>query len=128
MSNPGMKLMLVAGVAPRAFALIETTGRRSGRRRLTPVGNGLDGEVFWLVSEHGEDSAYVKNLVAHPQVRVKIGRGWHSGTATLVPDDDARARRERLDRRNGLSGRIDGVIFKASATEPMTIRIDLDQA
>jgi EmrB/QacA subfamily drug resistance transporter len=33
-----------------AFALPETTGRRTGLARRTPVGNGLDGDTFWLVA------------------------------------------------------------------------------
>jgi len=36
--------MLRSGFAPRAFALLETTGRRTGLARHTPVGNGLDGD------------------------------------------------------------------------------------
>jgi deazaflavin-dependent oxidoreductase (nitroreductase family) len=126
LSNPGMRFALVTGIAPRGFALIETTGRRTGQRRLTPVGNGLDGDVFWLISEHGVRSAYVKNLLADPHVRVKVGRRWHKGRATCLPDDDARRRRTDLDRRNGASGRLNGKFFDASASEPMTIRIDLE--
>jgi deazaflavin-dependent oxidoreductase (nitroreductase family) len=123
--NPFTRLLLRAGIAPRAFALLETTGRRSGRRRLTPVGNGLDGETFWLVAEHGERCSYVKNLVADPSVRVKVGRTWHAGIAHLVEDDDSVARRRKIDRANGLIGRADGVIFRASSSHPRSIRIDL---
>lgn len=123
--NPSVRLALRLGIAPRGFALLETTGRRSGRRRLTPVGNGLDGEVFWVVSEHGTGCDYVKNLIVNPHARVKVGRRWHSGTATLVKDDDAFARRRRIDKGNGLIGRADGVIFRASASIPVTVRIDL---
>lgn len=123
--NPPNKLMLRLGVAPRAFALLETTGRRSGRPRLTPVGNGLEGSVFWIVSEHGERCDYVKNLLADPKVRVRVGRRWYSGKASLVRDDDSFARRRDLDRRNGLVGRADGVIFRASASKPLTVRVDL---
>jgi deazaflavin-dependent oxidoreductase (nitroreductase family) len=97
-------------------------------RRLTPVGNGLDGDVFWLISEHGDRSAYVRNLLAKPQVRVKVGRRWYKGTATCLPDDDAWQRRTHLDRRNGLSGRLNGKFFQASASEPLTIRIDLERS
>ncbi len=60
MFNPAVTLALRLAVTPKAFALLETTGRRSVRRRLTPVGNGLDGDVFWLVSEHGTGCDYVK--------------------------------------------------------------------
>lgn len=123
--NPPNRLLLRLGVAPRAFALLETTGRRTGEARLTPVGNGLDGSTFWIVAEHGSRCDYVKNLIANPKVRVKVGRRWHSGTASVVADDDPLARRRTLDRKNGLIGRADGVIFQASASEPRTIRIDL---
>jgi deazaflavin-dependent oxidoreductase (nitroreductase family) len=120
-----MRLALRAGVAPRAFALLETTGRRTGRRRLTPVGGALVGDRYWLVSEHGEACAYVKNLIAEPSVRVKVGRRWIPGMAAVVPGDDGMARRAELDRRNGLVGRIDGLIFRAFSSRPLTIRIDL---
>jgi len=124
--NPLMRLGLRVGLAPRAFALLETTGRRSGKRRLTPVGNGLDGSTFWIVSEHGTGCDYVKNIVANPSVRVKVGREWRSGTASLVKDDDGLARRRQIDRNNGLIGRADGVIFRASISKPITVKIDLN--
>lgn len=123
--NPMFRTALRLGIAPRAFALLETTGRRSGQPRMTPVGNGLDGDVFWLVSEHGIKGAYVKNLMAHPQVRIKIGRHWRTGTATVLCDDDALSRRRDIDNFNGLIGRADGFIFRASASNPATVRIDL---
>jgi deazaflavin-dependent oxidoreductase (nitroreductase family) len=123
--NPLMRSALLLGIAPKAFALVETTGHKSGQRRQTPVGNGLDGNVFWLISEHGRRGAYVKNLIANPNVRVKIGRRWYSGTASLVDNDDSSARRREIDAGNGLFGKLDGVIFRASASTPSTIRIDL---
>jgi len=123
--NPMFRTALRLGIAPRAFALLETIGRRSGQPRMTPVGNGLDGDVFWLVSEHGTNGAYVKNLIANPEVRIKIGRRWRTGTATVLKDDDALGRRRDIDDANGLIGRADGVIFRASASQPATVRIDL---
>ena len=91
------------------------------------VVNGLDGDVFWLVAEHGTGCDYVKNLIAEPNTRVKVGRRWYRGTASLVSDDDALARRRRIDDDNGIIGRADGVIFRASASIPVTVRIDLRQ-
>lgn len=123
--NPLMRAALRVGIAPRAFALLETTGRRSGRLRWTPVGNGFDGDVFWLVAEHGRGCDYVKNLTVNPQVRVKVGRHWHRGTAVVIDDDDALARRRGLDDTNGAVGRADGIVFRASASIPATVRIDL---
>lgn len=125
-TNPQMRFALRRGLAPTNFALVETTGRRTGLARQTPVGGALDGDTFWLVSEHGRRSNYVQNLTADPRVRVKTQGRWHVGRATLLPDDDAQRRRRGLDQTHGVSGRFDGIIFRATATDPLTIRIDLD--
>jgi deazaflavin-dependent oxidoreductase (nitroreductase family) len=108
------------GIAPRAFALLETIGRRSGRPRHTPVGNGLIGDTFWLVAAHGDQADYVRNVRADPRVRVKIGRQWRSGTAAVLVDDDVRARSRTLPHQ------WDAAIGRLMATSPLTIRIDLE--
>jgi deazaflavin-dependent oxidoreductase (nitroreductase family) len=120
LNNRLTRLALRRGFAPRAFALLETTGRRSGLPRHTPVGNGLMGEVFWLVAAHGTQADYVRNLQADPAVRLKIGRHWRTGTATLLPDDDPVARSRTLPHR------WDAALGRLMASEPLTIRINLD--
>ncbi len=120
--NPGMRKALELGVAPRGYALLETTGRRSGLPRHTPIGNGLDGDMFWIVSEHGRCAAYVRNIEANPRVRVKVGRGWRTGTAHLVPDDDPRARQRHIGRR------FNAAVVRLMGTELLTVRVDLDPA
>jgi deazaflavin-dependent oxidoreductase (nitroreductase family) len=119
-NNRLTRFALRRGVAPRAFALLETTGRRSGLPRHTPVGNGLAGDTFWLVAAHGEQSDYVRNLQDHPTVRVKVGRRWRTGTAVPLPDDDPIARSRTLPYR------WDAAIGRLMASTPLTIRIDLD--
>jgi deazaflavin-dependent oxidoreductase (nitroreductase family) len=124
--NPVIRVILRAGLAPPAFALLETTGRRSGLPRQTPVGGHLVGSTYWVVAQRGGDSDFVKNLLANPRVRLKVGGRWHIGSATLLPGDDALARRRQLDRANKWIGRADGLIFRVGAANPRTIRIDLD--
>jgi deazaflavin-dependent oxidoreductase (nitroreductase family) len=124
--NPLMRVLLRGGLFPGTYALLETVGRRSGTRRLTPVGCGRDGDTVWLVSEHGMRSDYVRNLAAEPSVRVRLGRRWHTGTAAVLPDDDPLARRVLIDRSNGLMGRLDGAIFRSNVTDGMTVRVDLE--
>jgi deazaflavin-dependent oxidoreductase (nitroreductase family) len=119
-SNRVIRFALRGGLAPRTFALLETTGRRTGLARQTPVGNGLDGDTFWLVAAHGTQADYVRNLQAEPRVRVKVGGGWHSGTAAVLPDDDAAARSRTLPYQ------WDVVIGRMMASAPLTVRIDLD--
>ena len=60
------------------------------------------GREFWWVSECGEKSQYVRNILADPKVRVRIKGCWHTGTAHLLPDDEARAGAcGRVGRRGG---------------------------
>jgi deazaflavin-dependent oxidoreductase (nitroreductase family) len=124
--NPVMRAMLRAGLAPGAFALLETTGRRTGLPRQTPIGGHLEGRTYWVVAQRGDDSDFVRNLLANPRVRLKLRQGWHFGSATLLPGDDGLARRRQLDRANRWIGKADGLIFRAGASNPRTIRIDLD--
>ncbi|BCJ77348.1 nitroreductase [Catellatospora sp. IY07-71] len=119
-NNQLTRWALRRGLAPRAFALLETTGRRSGLPRHTPVGNGLDGDTFWLVAAHGEQADYVRNLLAEPAVRVKVAGRWRTGRATPLPDDDT-GRRSR-----SLPYQWDAAIGRMMATRPLTVRIDLD--
>jgi deazaflavin-dependent oxidoreductase (nitroreductase family) len=100
--------------------LLETTGRVSGRPRRTPIGGRLDGRSFWLVSDHGQASDYVRNIKADNRVRLRIRGRWRTGTATLLPEDDPQARLAKLPRFNSS-------IVRALGTELLTIRIDLDE-
>jgi hypothetical protein len=69
---------------------------RAGRFELAPVGDGLIGNQFWLVAEHGMKAGYVRNIERDPHVRVKLREGlryrWHTGTAHLLSNDDPRER------------------------------------
>ncbi|MEH3140514.1 MAG: nitroreductase/quinone reductase family protein [Mycobacterium kyogaense] len=99
--------------------LLETTGRRSGQPRRTPIGGRRIGETFWFVSEFGEKSQYVRNIAADPHVRVRLNGRWHQGTARLLPDDDPHARMQELPRFNNVGVRTFG-------TNLLTIQVDLD--
>ena len=118
--NPVMRRLLEAGLVPRGVALLETTGRRSGEPRRVPVGDGLRGEHFWIVAEHGRHADYVRNIERDPRVRVKVGRRWLTGTAHLLPEDDPRARLRMLARP------LNDIGLRAMATEMLVVRVDLD--
>jgi len=102
------------------MTLLETTGRVSGEPRRTPVGGRRVGDQFWLVSEFGEQSQYVRNFRANPRVRVRLKGRWHSGVAVPMPDDDVRARLQSLPRGNSMA-------VAAFGSSLMTVRIDLDR-
>ena len=117
--NPLVKAAARAGLPLFGVAILETTGRRSGQRRRTPVGPAVEGNVVWIVAEHGRRAGYVRNIEADPRVRVLLGRRWRSGVAAVVPDDDPRARQRSMRRVNVL-------VVRAMGSELLTVRIDLD--
>ena len=128
----GMRWLLALGLAPHAFALLETTGRRTGRARYTPVGNGLVGSTFWLVAARGDTADYVKNLRAEPAVRLKIGHRWLSGTAEVLPDDDPDERLADILEHFGWLRRLDAAALAADIrsqhSTPRVVRIHLTTA
>jgi deazaflavin-dependent oxidoreductase (nitroreductase family) len=108
--------------------LLETTGRRTGLRRRTPVCDGLEGETFWLIAQRGRDADWVRNIEGDPRVRVKVSgvhAGWRAGTAHILDDDDPRERQRILSQAN-LARRLCMSTSKALNTNPLTIRVDLD--
>ena len=119
--NPLVKLLHRAGLPFPGTCILETTGRKTGEPRRTPVGDGLDGDTFWIVAEHGEQASYVKNIRANPRVRVKCGRRWRGGSATPLPDDDWRRRQ-----REPYMATANAAVVRIMKTEPMTVRVDLD--
>jgi deazaflavin-dependent oxidoreductase (nitroreductase family) len=118
--NPIVRPLLERGLMPASQALLETTGRKSGVARRVPVGNGLRGDTFWIVAEHGYHADYVRNIQQDPRVRVKVGRKWRSGTAQVLPDDDPRARMRALRRP------LNDALVRMVGSEQLVVRVDLD--
>jgi deazaflavin-dependent oxidoreductase (nitroreductase family) len=117
--NPLVRAAARRGLPLFGVALLETTGRRSGRPRRTPVGLAVDGDTAWLVAEHGRRAAYVLNLEADPRVRVLWRRRWRAGVARAVPEDDPLARLRTLPRIHAAS-------VRAMGSELLSVRIDLE--
>jgi deazaflavin-dependent oxidoreductase (nitroreductase family) len=99
-------------------ALLETTGRRTGLPRRTPVGGRIIDGSFWLVSNHGRHSDYVRNLAADPNVRLLHQNRSYPGVAHILDDDDPRQRLVQLPRFTSFFVRLLG-------TNLTTVRIDL---
>jgi deazaflavin-dependent oxidoreductase (nitroreductase family) len=111
--NPVVKLAWALGIPPPGDALLETTGRRTGLARRTPVCDGLDGQTFWLIAQSGRHADWIQNIEADPRVRVKVA-SWprtrrRAGTAHVLDDDDPRAagdHRPQQPRTPALRGRL----------------------
>lgn len=113
--NPVTKLF--AGVLPGGPILLETTGRRSGKPRRTPVGAHRDGETLWVIAEHGQRANYVRNIEADPKIRVRMSREWRTGTAEVLHEDDPRKR---------LRATPNDLMVRLVGTDLKTVRIRLD--
>jgi deazaflavin-dependent oxidoreductase (nitroreductase family) len=122
--NPVVRGLFRVGVPAPGTAILETIGRKSGRPRRNPVTNGLVDGVFWIVAEHGRRAGYVRNLEANPDVRVRIGKRWRTGTARLVPEDDPRERLRYITARRPIT-RLNTTTVRLLQTDLVTIRIDL---
>jgi deazaflavin-dependent oxidoreductase (nitroreductase family) len=127
--NPPIKLLFTIGIVPPGYALLETIGRKSGKPRHTPVGNGAVGEEFWIVAEHGMDAGYVRNIAHDPRVRIRFHHGfwtaWRTGTAHLLPEDNPRERQRWLASKKPGSASNASVV-RLMGTNLLTVRIDLD--
>jgi deazaflavin-dependent oxidoreductase (nitroreductase family) len=91
----------LAGLAPW-WVLLETRGRRTGLPRRTPLARGpVEGDLIWLAAVHGLHASWVRNLQAHPEVRIKLSGRWHIAQATVEPFDENIARQFNLYARTG---------------------------
>jgi deazaflavin-dependent oxidoreductase (nitroreductase family) len=129
--NPPIKFLFALGIVPPGYALLETIGRKSGKPRRTPVGDGRVNGEFWIVAEHGTEAGYVRNLASNPRVRVKVREGlrvrWKAGTATILPDDDPRERQRWLGKQRS-SAASNAFVVRLMGTKLLSIRIDFDRS
>jgi deazaflavin-dependent oxidoreductase (nitroreductase family) len=120
--NPLVLAASRAGLPTPRVVILETTGRRSGEPRRVPVTRLVEGDTLWIVTEHGRKAAYVRNIEAHPRVRVRIGRRWRTGTARVLEGDDWRARQRRMP------NKLNSAMVRLVGTDHLTVRVDLDPA
>ena len=118
--NPPTKAAVYLGLVP-GHALIETTGRKTGKRRRTVVGVHVIGDTVWVVAEQGRHAGYVRNVEAHPRVRIRLGRRWRMATGHLLDDDDPVKRVRSFNRERHAR------LVTAMGTSLLTLRFDLSQ-
>lgn len=123
-ANPLMRALFKLGITPPGLALVETTGRKTGALRRTPVNCFADGGTLWLIAQHGSHAGWVLHFQAEPLVRVRRGRRWLTGTAELLPGDDVKARTATFAK--SAAGKfVTAAMFRALESQPATVRIEL---
>lgn len=85
------RLAYALGLGPiigRVILLLTTTGRKTGRRRVTPLQyEEIDGLIY-IGSARGTESDWYKNLEADPEVEVRVRNRRFLGRAETVTDPD----------------------------------------
>lgn len=76
---------------PRGYGVIETVGRRTGRRRRRCVRVVRSGSRACLVAIAGSHSRWLKNVLAHPEITLRLPGGRVRGVAQVVPEVDREA-------------------------------------
>lgn len=85
--------------------------------RRTPLARGpADQDAVWLTSVHGRHAAWVRNIAASPDVRIKLSGRWHPARATVHDYDQAIGRRFNAYARSG--PRMLGI-------DPVLVRVEL---
>lgn len=122
LANPAVGLLDRIGIRSSMLAELETIGAKSGRPRRVPVTVSIDDEGAWLISQHGHRAGWARNIAANPQVRLRQGKRWYTGTAAFAPDDDVVAR-ARSFARGRTSESATAWTIKALESDPISVRI-----
>ncbi len=83
------RLLYAIGLGPlvgRIILLLETTGRRSGRKRVTPLQYEMIGDDYYVGAARGLKADWVRNIQSCPQVEVRVGAKYFQGVAEVVTD------------------------------------------
>jgi deazaflavin-dependent oxidoreductase (nitroreductase family) len=96
--NPLIAGLTRLGMSPRGAHVLATMGRTTGSWRTTPV-NPMEYEGNrYLVAPRGS-THWARNLLAHPEGELRLGRKREQISAELVPvEERARLLRAYLDR------------------------------
>ena len=98
------RLAYALGLGPligRLVLLLTTTGRKSGKARVTPLQyEQIDG-VYYVAAAFGPKTDWVRNLQAEPRAQVRVLRRQFSASAELMDDPERIAQylEYRLQRR-----------------------------
>ena len=83
------RVLYAIGLGPlvgRIILLLTTTGRRSGKRRVTPLQYEMIGDDCYIGAARGIKADWVRNIQSNPQVEVRVGAKYFQGTAEVITD------------------------------------------
>jgi len=68
------------------IVLLTTTGRKSGKKRVTPLQYEKIGGDYYLGAARGLNADWVRNIQSNPQVELRVGAKHVHGAAEIVTD------------------------------------------
>jgi len=83
------RVLYAIGLGPlvgRVILLLTTTGRRSGKKRVTPLQYERIGEDYYVGAARGLKADWVRNIQSNPQVEIRVGAKRFEGRAEVVTD------------------------------------------
>jgi deazaflavin-dependent oxidoreductase (nitroreductase family) len=83
------RVLYAIGLGPlvgRIILLLTTTGRRSGKKRVTPLQYEMIGADYYLGAARGVKADWVRNIQTNPQVEVRVGAKHFQGIAEIITD------------------------------------------
>lgn len=89
-------------VSTEAFCYLTTRGRVTGEPHETEIWFAARDSTVYMLAGGGRTADWVKNIVATPEVKVRVGSLEMSGSGRLVDaaDEEAWARSALLDKYN----------------------------
>ena len=94
---------LLSQLSKEDYCYLTTTGRKSGLPREIEIWFGINGNSLYLLSGGGDESQWVKNLLANPNVTVRIAKHNFNGIARIVSEE-----KEETTARHMLAGKYQG--------------------
>lgn len=83
------RILYAAGLGPlvgRLVLLLTTTGRRTGRPRVTPLQYQEDAGVFYVAAARGSRADWLRNIAIDPRVEVRVRSRRFRARASVVSD------------------------------------------
>src|SRR5215813_11275640 len=123
-ANAVTKLSLLIGIPRPPYTrenalIVETVGRRSGKRRRIPVGYLDDGGHIIVVVEDGSRAQWVQNALANEgRLRIHLRGAWHEARLRILDVNPDRY----LSRMN----RVHAAFVRLESTTPAVVEIALD--
>ena len=80
--------------AAEQYGDLTTVGRTSGQARTVEMWFAAEGRTVYLLAGSGEETHWVRNLVANPAVTIRVDDRTYAGRGRLITDadEDLRAR------------------------------------